>query len=155
MAAAMKKCPSNELFGPGGMWVMLHSGANIDAADIEEHCKHYAPLIDCNTNPNNAESTCGGEVTDLGKCTVRGTIDGEDASIGFTHMKVNMPTASVRKRVEGKYGCKILITEDGGIMTKRRTGRVTRIYDRGGVYFFKFKLAAPGKIADQSFGRQG
>ena len=59
------------------------------------------------------------------------------------------------KRVKGKYGCNVLITEDGGIMTNRHTGRVTRIYDRGGVYFFKFKPTAPGKKADQGFGRQG
>ena len=39
MAAAMKKSPSNELLGPGEMWVMSDSGVNIDAANIEEHLK--------------------------------------------------------------------------------------------------------------------
>ena len=154
MALAMKKCPSNGLLGPGEMWVMLDSGANVDATSIEEHLKDCVPFfIDCNTDSKNAESTCGGVVTNLGKCTVRGTIDGEDASIGFTHMKVKMPIASLPKRVKGKYGCNILITEDGGIKAKHHNGRVTRIYDRGGV--FKFKPTAPGKNADLSFGRQG
>ena len=86
---------------------------------------------------------------------MRGTIDGEDASIGVTHMKVKMPIVSLRERVKGKYGCNILTTEDGGVMTNRHTGHATRIYGCSGVYFFKFKPTAPGKNADQSCGRQG
>ena len=70
-------------------------------------------------------------MTHLGKYTVRGTIDGEDSSIGLTRMKVKIPIASLWKRVKGKYGCNILITEDGGILANPRRGRATRIYDRG------------------------
>ena len=66
MAAAMKKCPSNELLEPGEMWVMLSSGANIDAADIEHHFKDYVPFIDANADFKNAESACGGVVRNLG-----------------------------------------------------------------------------------------
>ena len=44
MAAAVKKYPSNELLGPGEMWVMLDSGANCDAGDIEEHFKDCVPF---------------------------------------------------------------------------------------------------------------
>ena len=64
--------------------MILDSGANTDAVNIEEHFKDYVPFIDANTDSKNAESACGGVVRNLGKCTVRGAIDGEDASIGFT-----------------------------------------------------------------------
>ena len=100
----------------------MDSGANIDAANIEKHFQDCVPFIDANTDSKNAESACGGVVKNLGKCTVRWTIDGEDASIGFTHMKDKMPIASLGKRVKGRDGCNILITEDGGIMTNRHTG---------------------------------
>ena len=52
----MKKWPSNKLLGPGEMWVMLDSGSNMDAANIEEHFKDYVPFIDANTDSKNTES---------------------------------------------------------------------------------------------------
>jgi hypothetical protein len=72
MAAAMKKCPSNDLLEAGEVWVMLDSGANIDAADIEEHFKDYVPFIDANPDSKNAESACGGVVKNWGsaQCVV-------------------------------------------------------------------------------------
>ena len=148
---AYKMLPSSDELKPGEQWVLLDSGANVDAADIHEHFADFVPFIEAVPEAPGAESACGGVVRTLGSCKVTGSIEDTDAAIRFRHMKVKVPIASLRNRVKGKGGSDIFITEDGGIMRNRVSGRSVRIYDRGGVYFFKFKP----ELKPQGFQRQG
>ena len=63
--------------------MMLDSGANIDAANIEEHVKDYVPFIDCNAERNNAESACGGVLPYIRRCT--------EGLLCFAHLKPKVP----------------------------------------------------------------
>ena len=154
---AAEKAPKDVELAPGETWCMFDTGANIDAADIEEHFRDFVPFIQPVTDRmKDAESACGGMVKTLGTCKVVGTIDGQEASINFRHMKVKIPIASGRNRVRGKNGNDVFITEGGGFMKNRRTGRIVQLYDRSGVLFFKFKPDIElTRQPDQVFGRQG
>ena len=73
-------------------------------------------------------------------------------------MKIKMPIASMKKRVEGADGYDVFITEGGAIMKHRKNGALVKLYDRGGVDFAKFKTKLPNantRDPDSLFVRRG
>ena len=53
------------------------------------------------------------------------------------------------EEVTGKDGFDVFLTDDGAIMRNRESGKLVKLYDRGGVYFAKFKTKLPdAKIPD-------
>ena len=156
-----KNHPSDTLLKPGEQWLMFDTGANVDAADIEEHFPEYAnyvvPLDDPNAH-GGAECASGNVVKCRGQVTVHGSIDGQPTSIPFRDMKIRMPIASLKKRVVGEDGYDVFITWGGAVMRHRRSKKVVKLYDRGGVYFAKFRPrlpSAPKNDPDSPFGRLG
>ena len=73
-----------------------------------------------------------------GEISLTSHIDDNLHTIVFKDMSVTMPTASMIQAV--KKGNTLMISEDGGTITKRKTGKVVRLHERQGVYFFKMKL---------------
>ena len=60
-----------------------------------------------------------------------------------------------------KAGNDLFITEDGGTIKNRKTGRVIKLHERCGVYFFKMSLLPPDQQKQndeppktKGFGRQ-
>ena len=71
-------------------------------------------------------------------------------------MKIKMPIASMKRRVHGEDGFDFFITDGGAMMRHRVSGKLVKLYDRGGVYFAKFKTHLPKSIpSDQPFQRLG
>ena len=130
---------------------MMDSGANVDAADIDVHFPEYSHLVtplDASIGGGGAECASGNVVTCRGKVRVEGTMDDQDTDFQFRDMKIKVPIASMRKRVVGKDGFDVYITDEGALMRNRMSGKLVRLYDRGGVYFAKFKTKLPG-VRDQ------
>ena len=64
----------------------------------------------------------------------------------------------MKRRVEGAYGYDVFITEGGAVMRHRNDGALVKLYDRGGVYFAKFKTKLPDantRDPDSLFVRRG
>ena len=161
IAKLARNHPSNKLLKAGEQWLLFDTGANVDAADIEVHYPEYAnrvvPLDDPNAK-GGAECASGNVVKCRGQVTVQGSIDGRPVSIPFRDMKIRMPIASLKNRVTGENGFDIFITEGGAVMRHRRSGKLASLYDRGGVYFAKFKPHLPSTKKDDGgspFGRLG
>ena len=154
-----KNHPSDKLLKPGERWLMFDSGSNVDAADVSEHFPGYANLVVPNGDARgSAECASGGVVQCRGKVVIEGSIDGQATAIPFRDMKIKMPIASLKNRVVGEDGFDIFITDGGAVMRHRRTHNLAKLYDRGGVYFAKFKPHAPkNQKIDTStpFGRLG
>ena len=157
LARIAKQHPSDSLLKPGEQWVMMDSGANVDAADISTHFPEYARLVtplSPSVGNGGAECASGNVVKCRGRVRVHGSMDGQATSILFRDMDIKMPIASMKKRVQGEDGFDVFITTDGGIMRHRTSGKLVRLYDRGGVYFAKFKTKLPAD-GGSPFGRQG
>ena len=160
LAKIAKNHPGNHLLKPGEQWMIMDTGANVDAADILEHFPQYAHLIEkAAPDEIGAECASGDVVKCRGKVKVTGSFDGQRTSIQFRDMKIKMPIGSMKKRIEGPNGFDTFITNGGAIMRHRATGKLVKLYDRSGVYFAKFKTALPpgdkdGEI-DSLFGRLG
>ena len=159
LAKIAKNHPGNHLLKPGEQWMIMDSGANLDAANIVEHFPEYVHLIEQNTsNDGGAECASGDVVRCRGTVRVDGSLDGQSTSIHFRDMKIKMPIASMKKRVEGADGYDVFITEGGAVMKHRKNGALVKLYDRGGVYFAKFKTKLPNantRDPDSLFVRRG
>ena len=159
LAKIAKNHPGNHLLKPGEQWVIMDSGANLDAANIVEHFPEYVHLIDqSNLSDGGAECASGDVVKCRGTVQVNGSLDGQSTSIHFRDMKIKMPIASMKKRVEGADGYDVFITEGGAVMRHRKNGALVKLYDRGGVYFAKFKTKLPNastRDPDSLFVRRG
>ena len=146
LARIARNHPSDDRLRPGEQWVMMDSGANIDAANISEHFPEYLNCIE-SLNPmsgdGGAECASGSVVKCRGKANVRGSLDGQSTSIVFRDMDIRMPIASMRKRVHGAGGFDVFLTNGGAMMRHRTSGKLVKLYDRGGVYFAKFKTHLP------------
>ena len=151
-----KNHPDDKLLRPGEQWVMIDSGANVDAADIGKHFPEYKHLVEPMRDGTGAECASGNVVKCRGRVKVDGSMDGQSTSITFRDMDIRMPIASLKGRVQGKNGFDIFITDDGAIMRHRVSGKLVRLYDRGGVYFCNFRTKLPGDpIMASSFRRLG
>ena len=154
-----KNHPSEKLLKPSERWLMFDSGSNCDGADVGEHFPGSVNLVvPTGDARGSAECASGGVVQCRGKVVIEGPIDGQATAIPFRDMKIKMPIASLKNRVVGEDGFDIFITDGGAVMRHRRTHNLAKLYDRGGVYFAKFKPHAPrNQKGDTStpFGRLG
>ena len=127
--------------------MIMDTGANVDAADIIEHFPEYAHLIEQMESKNGGAECASGDIVKCrGRVRVHGTMDGHSTSIQFRDMKIKMPIGSMKKRVEGADGSDVFITEGGAIMRNRTNGKTVKLYDRGGVYFAKFRTTLPDAV---------
>ena len=125
---------------------MMDSGANIDAANISKHFPEYLNCIEAlnhGTGDGGAECASGNVVPCKGKANVRGTFDGQSTTIAFRDMDIKMPIASMKRKVDGPDGFDVFLTDGGAMMRHRETGKLVQLYDRGGVYFAKFRTRLP------------
>ena len=79
-----------------------------------------------------------------GQVRVNGTMDGQFTSFNYRDMDIKMPIASMKRRVHGENGFDVFITTGGAIMRHRKSGKLVKLYDQGGVYFAKLKTQLPG-----------
>ena len=109
-----------------GLWI-FNSGSNVDAADVGEHFSRDAGLVvPTGDARNSAECASGGVVQCRGKVVIEGPIDGQATTIPFRDMKIKMPIASMKKRVEGADGYDVFITEAGAVMRHRKNGALVK-----------------------------
>ena len=159
LARIAKNNPGNHFLKQGEQWMIMDTGANVDAADIIEHVPEYAHLIEQMQSKNSGAECASGDIVKCrGRVRVHGTMDGHSTSIQFRDMKIKMPIGSMKKRVEGADGSDVFITEGGAIMRNRTNGKTVKLYDRGGVYFAKFRTTLPDAIPpspNSLFGRRG
>ena len=145
LAQIARNRPDDRLLGPGEIWVMLDTGANVDAAKIAEHFPEYLNYVEALDTGNNGGAECasGKVVKCRGRAHVKGLLGGQQTTIPFRDMDIKMPIASMKKRVEGADGFDVFITDGGAMMRHRKTGQLVQMYDRGGVYFSKFQTQLP------------
>ena len=103
--------------------------------------KHLAERLARFRERRCAETACGGSVQIEGEIDLTGIIDGEKHAIPFKDMKVSTPIASMIKTV--KSGNELVINEEGGAITNKNTGKIVRLVERQGVYFFRISLKPP------------
>ena len=65
--------------------------------------------------------------------------------MGFTHMRVDVPVASVRAFV--RSGNDVQLFDGGGRVTNRENGAKLPIVEMGGVYFLKFMIKSPKPLS--------
>ena len=137
-----KLCPTNsEKLGKSEIWVMADTGSTLKGMDVRKELPEYAKLVKPIPNRDRgagAETACGARVQIDGEISLTGHIDDNLHTIIFKDMNVTMPIASMIQAV--KKGNTLTISEDGGTITNRATGKVVRLHERQGVYFFKMKL---------------
>ena len=113
LAQAASQHPSNDLLPPGEQWVMMDSGANVDAADISSNFPEYADLVtpmSSSVAGGSAECASGNVVQCRGRVRVHGSMDGQETTIAFRDMNIKMPIASMKRRVHGADGFDVFIT---------------------------------------------
>ena len=76
---------------------------------------------------------------------MHGSCNGVEVSLGFTHMKVDVPVVSVRALV--RNGNDVQFFEGGGKVTNRENGAEIPFVEMGGVYFLKLKIKPPKSAA--------
>ena len=128
---------------------MMDSGANVDAANISRHFPEYINSIEAIDANAGAECASGNVVPCRGRARVQGSLDGQKTSIQFRDMDIKMPIASMRRRVHGPDGFDVFLTNGGAMMRHRESGKLVKLYDRGGVYFAKFKTHLPDLRSQQ------
>ena len=147
----------DEKLAPGEILCMADTGSTVHAIDVSKECpqlKHLVRALPKKKKGRSAETACGGHVEIDGELEITGLIDNELHTIPFYDMKVSMPIASMRRTV--KAGNDLCIQPEGGWIKNRKTGKVIKLIERHGVYFFKLQLLPPSQQkqqTDQGFGR--
>ena len=120
---------------------MADTGYTSNGMDVRKEIPGNAKLVKpvpSSDRGSGAETACGARVQIDGEISLTGHIDDNLHTIVFKDMNVTMPIASMIQAV--KKGNTLTISEDGGAITNRATGKVVRLHERQGVYFFKMKL---------------
>ena len=142
---------------------MADTGSTLNGIGLVKELPKYAHLyrpIDPRKKTKAAETACGGSVCIEGDVDLTGFIDDDLHTVSFKHMKVSKPIVSMRKCV--KAGNELHITEEGGYIKNRRSGKTVQLVERCGVYFFKLCLLPPDQLTQSDpankpisgFGRQ-
>ena len=97
------------------VYIMMDSGASLHAADMENHFPaHILHLTEESKRGDFACTANGDKLYNLGRFDVTGVCNGVKVVLGFTHMKVDVPAASVRTFV--KNGNEVEFFEGGGVV---------------------------------------
>ena len=136
---------------------LIDTGATVHAADSEVHFKDYVDQVRPTPSSRRGDGavTAGGHLLpNKGKFTVHAIADGQDVSIPFNDMKVQMPILAVKKMM--KKGTKMLLEEDGGVLYNSRTQQRLNFIEHSGLWFMKLKVKPPpgSRDADESLGDQ-
>ena len=156
-----KLCPADaEKLEPGERWVMADSGSTLHGMDVAKELPGYEHLVvplPEKKKGRGAETASGDLVPIRGTVDLAGHVDGNLHKARFNDMKIAMPIASIRQTV--KKGNDLHITEGGGVIRNRKSGKTIKLHERGGVYFFKMRFlpaalqpGAPGPTASLSPG---
>ena len=135
---------------------MMDSGASLHAGSLK---KHFPGLLlrisEGQKRGDYALTANGGKLYNNGEFTVKGTCDGVNMSLNFTHMDVDLPVASVRQFV--KSGYEVTFNEEGGKIRDPKSKAKVSFIAMGGVFFLKLKLPPQNNEAKNKtpFGRQG
>ena len=126
------------------VYVMVDSGASLNAANLKKHFPWLANQLRTRTNDaqrRGAFATANGEKLDYeGGFTVDADCDGLPLSLNFTNMQVDVPIASVRKIV--KSGNDVAFYDGGGCIVNRESKEKVKFIKLGGVYFLKIWVKA-------------
>ena len=120
---------------------MADTGSTLNGMGVRTEIPGYAKLVKPVSNSDRgsgAETACGARVQIDGEIPLTGHIDDNLHTIVFKDMNVTTPIASMIQAV--KKGYTLTISEDGGTITNRNTGKLVRLHERQGVYFLKMKL---------------
>ena len=133
-----KLAPKDKRF----VYIMMDSGASLHAADKDKHFEGYELFETEESRRGDFAFTANGDkLYNLGRFDVTGVCNGVKLTLGFTHMKVDVPVASVRTFV--RNGNDVQFFEGGGRVTNRENGAQLPIVEMGGVYFLKLKIRPP------------
>ena len=130
--------------GPDEQLVLMDSGSTVNVAKIKKHFPAYEDLVipsKGSLRGETATTACGGILVNRGKVVVHGSSDGQEVSIPFQDMDVELPIVSVRKCV--KAGKDVRFYEGGGQLKDRKTGKTIQIYELDGTYYMKLKVHSP------------
>ena len=102
----------------------MDNGRALNVAKIKTHFKPYANCVVPSSGTKSGETATtasGKQLTNRGKCTVHGTVDGQKHRNPFQDMDVELPLASVQKCV--KSGNTVMLRENGGDMKQNRQAK--------------------------------
>ena len=142
LARLAKHFPRDEPLAENEQWVMADTGSTVNAMRVSKSLPKYQHLVRPCDQPG-AECANGETVEIDGELELAGFIDGVLHVVPFKDMNVTMPIASMRQTI--KKGNDLRITQEGGTITHRKTGKVIRLHERQGVYFFKMRMLSPHK----------
>ena len=123
---------------------------------MREHCRRRERSIDAEndlpehfiewfseeeSNKGVAETACGGILRRLGLVRCKGTVEGNEVSIVWNHMKVKCPILSVLRLT--KDGNEVIMREDGGEIVNLATGKRIPLFQHNGVYYLKLQVHSP------------
>ena len=146
----MQKAPPADLLQPGEQWALIDFGSGVDGLD----CASAIPNVPLENCPNSI--TCitanGGEMIVDKMASVRVLVDGQECTIPFSHLKLDMPILSVRRHIH--RGCRCRIREGGGYFRNISTRQKSRFVERERVYFIRMKILGQSDTGKGSlFGR--
>ena len=125
---------------------MADTGSTLHGISVAKHIPGYEHLVRpcaAKRRGKSAETACGGSVTIDGDIDLTGWIGDDLHTIPFNDMKVSMPIASMRQTI--KAGNSLFITDGGGYIKNKATGKKIILHERCGVYFFKLRLLPPAQ----------
>ena len=144
LSKVMKVMTKKIHMGRDEQLVLMDSGSTVNVAKIAKHFPAYAELVipsKGSLRGETATTACGGILVNRGKCVVHGSSDGQEVSIPFQDMDVELPIVSVRKCV--KAGKDVKFYEGGGQLKDRNTGKTIQIYELDNTYYMKLKAHSP------------
>ena len=147
------RCDIEEPLGPGECWVLADTGASVSALKVQRDCPEYLNYVRATAGSRKglgASSACGGRLAERGAVKVNMEIDGEVHKIKYRDMDVSMPIASIKQAMKTGNN-EMVINRNGGTITNLITGKVIKLHERLGVYFFKAKILppSPGMWSDE------
>ena len=137
-------------------YIMMDSGASLNAADIDVHFPEYKQLLRESEGQRKGEfayTANGQKLFNKGEFDVHGECNDTPLSLCFTNVKVDAPIASVRRFVQA--GCKVIFEHGGGHIVDEKSGARINFLEIGRVYFLKYKIKQPtSHNKPPAFGRQ-
>ena len=153
ISAMMAKAPPPGGLQEGEIWALVNSGSGIDGANLSSIC----PEIKTHPAPRPIVCTAanGQEMVADKVAVLKVTLDGQESSIPFSDLPLEMPIVSVRQHVGSrKHTCRI--QDGGGYFRNVETRKKSRFVEREGVYFMRMKiLGQRDEGSTMPFGRPG
>ena len=156
---SLRRTPMDIQLDDDEILALIDTGSSIHAADADIHFPEYSKLVRKPASQKSPKATTAGghKLANLGKFVVSAETNGQQVSIPFNHMKVQLPILSVRQMM--RKGGQMVLTDSGGSITNPLTRQTIDFVIHDNLWYAKLKVNKPppsdAMDVDSDFVRQG